>query len=1380
MHLNAQRYYRDVALLPARVKPDQTVVEPKIVAIAGNIDYGSRPGSPNIRSLEVFRVDLAGEPTGMTSLTIMPNHLAVASNLPVWDYDRHETVYHDIALVTSTTGGIAIYDIPEDGTDPVAAPAVITTPAGTTTKHLAIDSNAMLAYVGASGISEETGSDGLLVVDLSDPLVYRGDVDGDGWNDRIIGRIPLRLPGFPGQLFIHSLRVDPERGLVYAGIAGTGNDGLAIIKVHGCSDLKVDFKAVAEPEPPYQGAEKAALQQVINNGMTESGVQPGVIDIIAYGDRSCLWKSGRCSATGQMQHRYRFAVLIPESEWANRHTLIEKLHDQVLDSNGNPKPVSSQGYEITFADITFIPIKWEEFASANLSLAAIDDNFGLAPQATLLEILLKGTYVWDIPGLGEDPVPLWELLDRLTERCNECPTIEPSHIWRQEGYELAKLQEAAFYQSGALIRFIGEAEPGTTLYEAWQADLREIAEAGLRATLGRLLTNEEANSLLALAALQYGIISTTCTTPDETDSISDWKTITCGSFNHWIASMAAYTVEANLGIFSLDDLRNKIFTLQQVADGIKTIATEEEGVAFIAMVRQFIASITDGPAWAIYQAKLMDDPARPERQNLMATLEASIFNLQQQGIKKIVPRYVNKGPINAKDIWVRMYEPTDTGNLFERKAILVDLETGTEKHLNTNDFILENIQQAPPGTAGWISFTVDLPERTVPEPNRDNNRSSLYYYVLDPANPTVPMPPPEPPLPLPDPDNNLFTCDTACDCNKPSIAVELKPSDMSFAGDIQLLPEECINFDLVVTNLSNQIIENIQLASTLFDGIQAIDALAPQGEATILFQYCAPNEQLNLTGEATAAFVFQDRETIVEQSNTLTIVITSQLAVDGKANGADEFLTAPGETIFFSANLENAGSPNITYFWDFGDGISSTEAAPQHNYSQPGNYPAKIIVTADGIKKEDTITISIVEVNVFVNQTADDLDDLVRLKSTVPDKSFPIPTTIALTNPCSRDVNVVLENANGRLGFDTVDQQTLPLTLPRDGSPVHFTVIGLSKSDLVDDALITVHLNDLQGPVIGEEDLTVFWFDAEIEVTPGGFYILHKEEGYIPVDFVLNENGDPILDENGDPILEDSAAVSILATATVMPENMDPSCTETPQIKHLRIGIVQNVEKQHIESEYANPVAVFDTSAPADAEMTVPTGGSNNESLKTVPPAFSSYLDSFAAVSPLYITAPAGELPADYNYLDRLGKLASSGSFISGSYDDTDSPRIKNSHADFAGIGKVTYTYSSVRRETDFRVWAVTVEMDDSNRTIKEVVPIRETTWSINLNSNETETFQRATVPGENAQSEPTREPILNAPYINDITMHAIANYEDFLTEVKTFNQTTVTYTNTK
>ena len=66
-----------------------------------------------------------------------------------------------------------------------------------------------------------------------------------------------------------------------------------------------------------------------------------------------------------------------------------------------------------------------------------------------------------------------------------------------------------------------------------------------------------------------------------------------------------------------------------------------------------------------------------------------------------------------------------------------------------------------------------------------------------------------------------------------------------------------------------------------------------------------------------------------------------------------------GEPIQFSGTAENGTEP-YTYFWDFGDGNTSEEQNPSHNYSAGGNYTAILTVTdADDVTIRDSIWVLI-------------------------------------------------------------------------------------------------------------------------------------------------------------------------------------------------------------------------------------------------------------------------------------------------------------------------------------------------------------------------------------------------------------------------------------
>jgi hypothetical protein len=74
------------------------------------------------------------------------------------------------------------------------------------------------------------------------------------------------------------------------------------------------------------------------------------------------------------------------------------------------------------------------------------------------------------------------------------------------------------------------------------------------------------------------------------------------------------------------------------------------------------------------------------------------------------------------------------------------------------------------------------------------------------------------------------------------------------------------------------------------------------------------------------------------------------------ANAGTVYTGSINENIMFNASQSISIEGTITsYFWDFGDGTSSTEKTPTHNYQQKGEYIVTLNVTdSKGIQGTDT------------------------------------------------------------------------------------------------------------------------------------------------------------------------------------------------------------------------------------------------------------------------------------------------------------------------------------------------------------------------------------------------------------------------------------------
>jgi glucose/arabinose dehydrogenase/PKD repeat protein len=97
---------------------------------------------------------------------------------------------------------------------------------------------------------------------------------------------------------------------------------------------------------------------------------------------------------------------------------------------------------------------------------------------------------------------------------------------------------------------------------------------------------------------------------------------------------------------------------------------------------------------------------------------------------------------------------------------------------------------------------------------------------------------------------------------------------------------------------------------------------------------------------------------ISDSDDTDTAAITLTINAGGTSNGAPTgtgILLDPGEdmsataphTVTFEADVSDPEGQALSYLWDFGDGTTSTEAAPSHTYAAIGYYEVTLTVTDD-------------------------------------------------------------------------------------------------------------------------------------------------------------------------------------------------------------------------------------------------------------------------------------------------------------------------------------------------------------------------------------------------------------------------------------------------
>ena len=72
-----------------------------------------------------------------------------------------------------------------------------------------------------------------------------------------------------------------------------------------------------------------------------------------------------------------------------------------------------------------------------------------------------------------------------------------------------------------------------------------------------------------------------------------------------------------------------------------------------------------------------------------------------------------------------------------------------------------------------------------------------------------------------------------------------------------------------------------------------------------------------------------------------------------------------GKTVYFTDMSIVTGATTATYYWDFGDGTTSTEQNPTHTYAKAGTYFVTLTVTANGNSSSVTKTITIEGFNMW-------------------------------------------------------------------------------------------------------------------------------------------------------------------------------------------------------------------------------------------------------------------------------------------------------------------------------------------------------------------------------------------------------------------------------
>jgi PKD repeat protein len=894
--------------------------------------------------------------------------IAYAEAVPV-DADRNGQIGQDeirnLAFVGGV-GGVAVVDVTDLGSPFVAG----SVPMRGAVFELEFDALKRRLFVaGPSTLPNGDWAVSLIDLSGSDPF-GESDYDQNGTDDRILWRTPQGLYGL-GNSGYRGLRFDPESRLLYVGTttSPSGAGGFDIWALDNrCCDLGVDFQArPTSSSGPGDRAqrlqrEKRALQIGIARGLAEAqscgpairsagaAPTPDSVSILEQGSGACLWTANpvdKCTGTyqpGLSDHDYE--VFIPEQYFGldgapgpQAQCVTQALSLSFIDTIGKPRPIDVDGTPMSFSDITFFPVRRDAFEAAELDILPprgssgndLTGDLGLGRQQLLLKWVLEGEYV-DIPGYAVAGKSLESIMTTLRTTTKIKPV---------EGLEWGTLQKFALVKSTAFVRVIGASVAGTALNRLYIAQLHDAGKAAIRATLARLVADPTARqTVLDTSRAEYG--SSACRAFSSTTTPDKWTSKVCTSFEEYVASAAARSMNQANPVFTPDEVTNSIHWFYRVkADVPPTeeapgIGTEAQADVFIRTASSFIDNVIfqTRPVW---EEEIATDPDQQQRrENLQTAIDKTAQKLAATKVV-LTPHVFNRGSVAVPQVDVSMFRGTD-GPGAKGNSVAVDMAPDSDQYLEDGLDLMPEPQDAltpedrdlldltslapsykdplfvlggggannPPldldgdqGQAQYVAFTIDLPEKKAREADRHNNYGGFWFYLLERDNPAAVPPavpgavvpwttPPAVPLPLPDPGNDLLNPDAECVVQGDLRITHsiILPNGIEQTGVVALDPNQTVTYNVRVHNDTGKAITGVVVCSSLIpegNNCHPIGPLAPGADGSWQVPYTAPS-----TGQIIDAVATAKWPEGVRQSAILRILVGCEpeviVAVEGDPN----------------------------------------------------------------------------------------------------------------------------------------------------------------------------------------------------------------------------------------------------------------------------------------------------------------------------------------------------------------------------------------------------------------------------------------------------------------------------------------------------------------
>ena len=372
-------------------------------------------------------------------------------------------------------------------------------------------------------------------------------------------------------------------------------------------------------------------------------------------------------------------------------------------------------------------------------------------------------------------------------------------------------------------------------------------------------------------------------------------------------------------------------------------------------------------------------------------------------------------------------------------------------------------------------------------------------------------------------------------------------------------------------------------------------------------------------------------------------------------------------------------------------------------------------------------SVEIIGFDLLINNSTEATDDLVQLDN--PFGRFPhiTPCKIKLSGSLS-DVPVILGSKDNKLGFPVRESGALRLMLHSDGNFSDFSIGGYKKSDQVGDSEVRVSLESDPSTIYHRVPATVFYLDGKLDRKIGEKYgtFFHIVAGVERIELTVKP----------------PPAISFEGTAKLFPEGMD---CDAPQIKDLKIGLLQNCISSFAETVWTNPEITWSRepvgSVPARLafhaliDFNTEVLDSNNE--------FNPYIHL-----PSELRAPEG--------------CDNSGPVMGRDTPNLDSDRFIffSAHDDENNeVDLINYRLTQQAIKDEFLTWLVSVDSFG-------IAPSKEIKWTLDVATGKE---KRAKASGSRT---PTKKPITVEPFCNDYA-------KTVATEEFTGGAVTFTYPNT-